>query len=228
MREVRLSDIIQWDIRNWSQAIDFWQRTVDWSNVSSCLELGAHDGGLSLWLASKKKHVICSDLQGTKELAGDFHKKYDVDGRIEYADIDATSIPFENHFDVIVFKSMLGGIGIHDNKALQQTVCDQIHKALKPGGKLLFAENLVASGLHRFVRRKFIPWGTSWRYISIEETREFLRKFSRVDFRVSGVLGTFGRTERQRNLLSALDQMCVNHLTPARWKYLVYGTAEKQ
>jgi len=222
-----VSDIVRWDVLNWSKALEFWEHKVNWNDVHSCLELGAHDGGLSLWLALKKKSVICSDLKDTRQCAEPHHKKYSIDGFIEYADIDATNIPFANHFDIIAFKSVLGGIGRDVNKDIQQTVIDQIHKALKPGGKLLFAENLVASGFHRFARKRFIRWGESWRYVSIEEMAEFLRNFSDREIRVTGVAGALGRTERQRNLLSVIDQVCLNRITPAKWKYLAYGIAQK-
>lgn len=73
-----------------------------------------------------------------------------MENLITYQDIDATQIPYENEFDIIVFKSIIGGIGRNDNKEIQQLVFNQIYKALKPGGQLLFAENLSASPLHRF------------------------------------------------------------------------------
>jgi len=222
-----LRDIVVWDVRNWSQAIELWERAVDWSGVETCLEIGGNQGGLSLWLANMGKRVICSDLKDVRKTAAPLHHVYHLDKLVEYQDIDATNIPYENHFDVVAFKSVLGGIGRNDDKAIQQTVVDQIHKALKPGGKLLFAENLVASPLHRFVRKRFVKWGRQWRYITLDEMNEFLRNFSATQMHTTGVLGTFGRSERQRQLCGALDQRLLNYLTPKRWRYIVYGIAEK-
>jgi len=222
-----LADIIHWDVRNWSQAVKFWDRHVDWSQVHTCLELGGREGGLALWMALKGKSVVCSDLMDVERTAKEFHRKYQLDAAIRYQDIDATQIPYENEFDVIAFKSVLGGIGRNGNKRAQQVAIDQIHKALKPGGKLLFAENLTASGFHKFIRRKFVRWGDSWRYVTLAEVDEFLSNFTNVQIRTTGVLGAFGRTERQRRAFGAIDQTIVNRITPARWKYIVFGIAEK-
>ncbi len=222
-----LSDIIHWDVKNWSQAVKFWDRQIDWTQVHTCLELGGREGGLALWMALKGKSVVCSDLADVERTAKEYHRKYQLDSAIQYQDIDATQIPYENQFDIIAFKSVLGGIGRNDNKRAQQAAIDQIHKALKPGGKLLFAENLTASGFHKFIRRKFVRWGESWRYVTLSEMAEFLKAFSNVEIRTTGVLGAFGRTERQRHLFAGIDQAVLNRVTPARWKYIVYGIAQK-
>lgn len=227
MNKTLLTDIVQWDIRNWSQAIDFWDRSVDWSQVHDCLELGGRDGGLSLWLGLKGKHVVCSDIEDTRTHARGHHEKYGLTTNVDYAVVDATSIPYENQFDVVTFKSVLVAIGGGERKDRQQLAIDQIYKSLRPGGKLLFAENMVGSPLHRFVRKRFIHWGSWCRYVTPAEMREFLHRFKRVEMRTTGVLGTFGRTERQRSALSAVDHALLNHVTPAAWQYLVYGVAEK-
>lgn len=222
-----ISDIIQWDITIWSRALHFWEKEVDWNKVGNALELGARQGGLSLWLASKGIHVVCSDQGNTKATAEPLHQKHNVASFVKYEDIDATSIPYENHFDVIVFKSIVGGIGYGDNKAAQQKAFDQMYKALKPGGKLLFAENLVATKLHRKLRSRCAGWGSAWRYVTIAEMEEFLSKFSSKEIHTTGILSVFGRNEGQRNFLGALDQGLLNHVTPESWKYVGYGVAVK-
>jgi SAM-dependent methyltransferase len=220
-------DIIQWDIKSWSKALDFWERNVPWENVNKCLELGGREGGLSLWMALKGKEVVCSDYELTKETAQKLHLKYKLEKQIQYMDIDATNIPFEDHFDVIVFKSIIGGIGYNNNLEAQKLVFNQIYKALKPGGKLLFAENLVASPLHVYFRTKFIKWGNSWRYINKSETVEFLKEFKSTQIKTNGFLAAFGRTESQRTFFSYFDRYFFNWLFPESWKYIVYGIAIK-
>jgi 2-polyprenyl-3-methyl-5-hydroxy-6-metoxy-1,4-benzoquinol methylase len=221
-------DILQWDVINWSTAIRYWDKKINWQQVETCLEIGGREGGLSLWLALKGKKVISSDFEKSKLNAEPLHKKYKLEGKIQYEDINALDIPYENHFDIIVFKSVVGGIArnFEDGKQIQQQVFDQIYKALKPGGKLLFAENLEASPLHKFFRKKFNNW-VNWRYVTIHECKEFLKKFSLVDLRSTGVLGGFGRSEKQKNLLSKIDKIMLNNITPKNWKYIVYAIAEK-
>lgn len=220
------SDFIQWDVLTWSKSIDFWEKFVAWEKINLCLEIGGREGGLSLWLALKNKKVICSDLSDVKKIAEPLHLKNNVQDLISYEDIDATQIPYENHFDLIVFKSVVGGIARNQDIEIQKKVFEQLWKALKPGGVLLFAENLTASPVHQFFRKK-MKWGSYWRYITIEETRQFCKKFSSVEFGVTGFSAAFGRSENQRRLLASFDHLLFNKITPKSWKYVIYGIATK-
>jgi len=220
-------DIIQWDVKSWSKAISYWDSNIEWDKIQNGLELGGREGGLSLWLALKGKETICSDLNDVKNKAEKLHLRYNISSLIKYQDIDATNIPYENYFDIIIFKSIIGGIGRNNNFEIQQKVFKEIYKALKPGGKLLYAENLIASPFHQQLRKKYINWGNSWRYVSIEEMKEFLKDFSTFIIKTTGVLGTFGRNESQRNFLSTIDQFFLNKVCPESWKYISYGIAKK-
>lgn len=222
--ESLLTEIIRWDVRNWSEPILYWNQRVDWSGVQQCLEIGGREGGLSLWMAKKGKHVVCSDVIDVQQAAKEHHQRYGVDSLIRYEYVDATNIPYENHFDLVAFKSTLGAIV---DKEAQRTAIHQIHKALKPGGLFLFAENLVASPLHMLARRRFAAWSSAWRYVTVSEMREFMAPFASVETRTTGVLGTFGRNEWQRRLLGGVDQALLKRVTPARWQYIVYGIAKK-
>jgi 2-polyprenyl-3-methyl-5-hydroxy-6-metoxy-1,4-benzoquinol methylase len=94
-----IKDIIEWDIVNWSKAIDYWESHIILEDKNyKCLELGGRRGGLSLWLALKNNHVICSDLYNPKDSATDLHNKYQVNSRINYEAIDATQIHYKIKF----------------------------------------------------------------------------------------------------------------------------------
>jgi hypothetical protein len=45
-----IGDIVQWDVKSWSRALDYWESNIDWSKIQNGLELGGREGGLSLWL----------------------------------------------------------------------------------------------------------------------------------------------------------------------------------
>jgi SAM-dependent methyltransferase len=227
MTKELIQDIIRWDVNSWTKALLFWEHKIDWNEIQNGLELGGREGGLSLWLALKGKQTICSDLKDVKNSAAKLHLQYKVDNLIEYRDIDATAIPYENHFDIIVFKSIIGGIGRNGGIDTQRRVFNEIYKALKPGGKLLFAENLAASPFHQRMRRKFVIWGDSWRYVSMDEMKEFLSDFSQIEIKSNGVLATFGRKENQRKMLYAIDNLILNRICPSSWKYISYGIAIK-
>lgn len=222
-----MKDIIQWDIKSWSKVLTYWDNNINWKNIQNGLELGAEKGGLSLWLALKEKQMLCSDLNDVKIKSIPLHIRYNVVDYIEYQDIDATNIPYENNFDIIIFKSIIGGIGRKDNYKMQQKVFLEIYNALKPNGKLLFAENLSASLIHQLLRKKYIRWGETWRYVSIKEMNELLSVFSSYQIKTTGVLGAFGRNESQRNLLSKIDEFILNKVCPDNWNYICYGIAEK-
>jgi len=223
-----LRDIIEWDIRNWSNALRFWDHHLfqDLSGKTA-LEIGARSGGLSLWLAMKGATVTCSDLANPEKDARIIHEKYGIASRITYQALDATDLPYENAFDIICFKSVLGGVGRNNHPELQARAIQQMHKALKPGGQLLFAENLIASPLHHYFRKKFVRWGSEWRYITIDEIKKYCSGFSSFSYGTAGFLGGFGRTESQRNALAFLDKYLLDKLVPDSWKYIVYGVATK-
>jgi len=222
-----LLNYLEWDVRNWSVALDFWLAKST-KRLSDCrvLEIGSNRGGLSLWLASQGAQVVHSDYNELKDEAVRRHQAGGVSHLIEYQTIDARDIPYTDHFDVIVFKSVLGAVGDGDREA-QKKAISEMHKALKPGGELFFAENTVASPIHMYLRRKMIKWGNWWRYVTIDEMKEFLAPFSQTDLRTIGFAGTLGRTEGQRNLLALTDKILFEHIVPDRWKYIIAGVARK-
>lgn len=223
--DVSVADFIEWDVRNWSASLDYWKSNST-QDLSQCsvLEIGTGYGGLSLWLALQGARVTCSDVNGPQEVAIKLHRSRGVSHLITYESIDATNIPYRNRFDVICFKSTLGAI---NDRELQAKAINEMHKALKVGGELFFAENLTASAMHRFFRRKFVQWGRLWRYVSIEEMKEFLSQFSTVSTCAIGFAGTLGRSERQRSSLGVVDRLFFDHVIPEQWKYILIGVAKK-
>jgi SAM-dependent methyltransferase len=227
VNEKIIRDIIQWDVSSWSKALLYWDKAVNWSTVGNALELGGREGGLSLWLALKGIPVICSDLENVKNTALPLHSTYPVKNFITYEDLNALALPYENHFDVIVFKSIIGGIGRKDSPGTQQKVFGEIYKALKPGGKLLFAENMKASALHQKSRQLFTEWENYWHYVSAADMKNYLGRFSSCTLKFSGFMGTFGRNEQQKKMLAAADRLIFNRVCPDAWKYIAYGIAIK-
>lgn len=223
-----LDDIIEWDITNWSVALEYWRKyTLQNSSSINALEIGSRHGGLSLWAALSGMEVLCTDLEGPSSEAIEKHKKYKVADRIKYKALDALSIPYSEQFDVVLFKSVLGGIGRLNNTDNQAKAINEIHKSLRKGGELWFAENLVASPFHRFARKRYVEWGNTWRYVTTQEMREYLSIFSEVKYITLGFLGAFGRTSFQRSLLGKIDRTIADNLVPESWHYIIIGIARK-
>lgn len=227
-------DFIGWDIVNWSSALKFWEEHSS-QELSHCsaLEIGCgNSAGLTLWLSQQGAKVIASDYNEQNiELAREKHRKFGSSTAIEYERIDATNIPYCEQFDIIMFKSVLGGVGAGSNEELQKELqgkaIKEMYRALKPGGELFFAENLVSSPIHKYFRSKFMKRQKHWRYDSSEELNEFLSVFSHVDSKITGFLGCLGRNEVQRRVLGVIDKYCMDFLIPERWKYIMIGVAKK-
>ena len=224
-RDLPVADIIGWDVRTWSKAVDHWSAVLPPGGpVLRCLEIGAGPGGPSLWLALRGHDVTCSNFENTRDQAGPLHERYGVD-TITYENIDANAIGYDAEFDLIIFKSVLGGAG--SSAAQQRDIVAGMHRALKPGGRLLFAENLRSTWLHRIVRAVAYRFrGTSWRYLTRRELDDMLGVFESHDLRTTGFLALFGMTEAQRRRLAAADDAVFNRV-PASWRYVAFGSATK-
>jgi len=74
-----LSEIIEWDVRNWSAVLDYWSSN-SLQTFAGCkaLEIGGRHGGLSLWLAMQGAYVVCSDKEGPTQAAVEKHRVHGV------------------------------------------------------------------------------------------------------------------------------------------------------
>ncbi len=227
LQDCTLRDILGWDAVNWSACLDIWGPHVSAGPVD-CLEIGCGPGGVSLWLASKGHRVVCSDLANPAEAVRDLHRRYGVDGKIAYEAVDCTDMPYVERFDVVVLKSVLGGVWAHCGRDGVERAVQGIHRALRPGGMLLFAENLRATALHMFCRRRLLRrTRDSWVYPTVSELEKALARFSTLHYQLTGFLGAFGRDEWQRSILGRVDRLVVP-LVPRRWRYIMAGVAVKR
>lgn len=224
----KFPNIFEWDVENWSKAIYFWESNSSLLLPGSkALEVGAHNGGLSLWLGMKGIQVVCSDIDFPTDKAKKKHKNYGVSDLVRYEKVNALQMPYENEFDIIIFKSVLGGIGRNNNSNNITVALENIHKALKPGGELLFLENLKGSALHQFFRKKFVKWGGSWNYQLIDELLTYTSKFSSLKYQTKGFLGAFGPNEKTRKIFGKIDTLIFDRITPQNWRYIFIGAAKK-
>ena len=227
MNKELLKDVIEWDTVNWSHGLKYWEEKCPIKDKDySCLELGGRRGGLSLWFALNNNKVVCSDYNSPIEQAKPIHEKYNCTDRVTYASIDGTEIGRENEFDVIAFKSILGGINSDKFKNVPQQVIDEIYASLKPGGTLLFAENLASSFLHRIMRKYFVKWGSRWNYLKYNNIEALFTKFSSLEYTTIGFFGAFGRSEAQRIFLGKIDTF-LKPVIPKSMRYIVVGVARK-
>ncbi len=228
--EKLINDIVEWDVKNWWRAIEYWEETCQFDDMKGkkVLDIGGRGGGLSLYWALKGAEVICSDVSGDSfEAAQLLHERYGVGNKIKYEVIDATKIPYQNVFDIICFKSVLGGIGYDDNFDRQKQALENIYAALNENGKLCFCENLIASPIHQYARKKFTGWGSRWRYLTTAEIKELTKEFQTIQFRTFGFWGVFGRTKWLSNILGALDRY-TDRLVNEEHRYIISCVCNKK
>ncbi len=173
-------------------------------------------------------NVTCSDYNFDSTTARKLHEANPVPEIISYADINAIKIDFKDaSFDYIVFKSILGVVASEGHSENFRMVMEEILRVLKPGGKLLFAENLRASGLHQLARKYFVPWGRKWNYISYKELNELLNLFKSHQINSFGYLSLFNKIDFLRYPIFKLDQI-ICKLIPGKFQYIGFGWAEKK
>jgi hypothetical protein len=61
----------------------------------------------------------------------------------------------------------------------------------------------------------------------LDEIKDLQKQYSSHEIKATGVLGSLGRSEVQRNALSTIDQWMLNGVCPDTWKYISYGIAVK-
>ena len=154
------------------------------------------------------------------------HKKHQCEKNISYEAIDASKIPYENHFDLVVFKSVLGGVSIDSGKRLEQQTINSIYKSLKPGGRAVFIENLEGSFLHMYARKKFVGWGSKWYYMKLKDMIKLFDTYAHFNYQTVGFFGAFGKTEKQRQILGHFDTF-IEKIIPKHNRYILIGIAEK-
>ena len=168
--------------------------------------------------------VICSDLTNPKATAQILHNKYKSNYKIQYEAIDCTKLLYkENFFDVVIFKSVIGALGSEEK---QRLAIQEILRVLKPGGVVLFAENLECSVFHIYLRRIFVSWSSYWLYPKLNDINLFLKNFNFVEINTTGFFATFARAKFIRTFLSYFD-VVIDKILPKKNKYIVYGAAIK-
>ena len=222
--EALLNDVLQWDVQTWRRALSLWQAVVNDLRPSEALAIGERGGGLSLWLARQDIAVLCTDVDGFGPNTRMLHVGYGVGDRIRYASEDATALTVaDSSFGLVIFKSVLGALGTRERQA---EAIREVHRVLKPGGALLFAENLVGTGFHAWLRRRFVRWESGWRYLRYPRDLELFDDFRSVETRTTGLLAALGRSEKQRGILARMDTILCP-ITPSSWHYVVYGACRK-
>ena len=221
MNHLYNKNIFKWDTSNWSKTLELWNKSINGGfDGLKVLELGAGDGSLSIWSYNQGGNVICSDLLFTDEKINAIKGQINNDEKFIIKNVDILDIPYTDYFDVILFKSVLGGLRSYEK---QNLAFIQIHKALKTGGKLFFCENMNSTFLHQYFRSKK-PWGHYWRYPSFDELIKMSRQFRKIDYDTYGLIGA-GEFPLKTFRVN-LDYFS-KKIIPPDWFYIFAGVYQK-
>lgn len=215
----------EWDQRTWSRALRLWSPALARLEAGAtgplrCLEVGGRRGGLSQWLADRGHSVVLTDIDAEDP---------QIDGEQRVAPLDVTNLDGfdERGFDVIVIKSVLGSIASLGGAGAVGAAQQNLVRLVRPGGVVLFAENLRATPAHALLRRLLVPWSSRWHYFTYDELFELMGRGCEVQMGHAGIVGLLGRSERQRHWLARVDTM-VERVLPGEWHYLGYGCATRE
>jgi ubiquinone/menaquinone biosynthesis C-methylase UbiE len=226
-------EAIEWDVPTWRRAFLHWEKVLAAAPVlpKNGLELGGYRGGASLFLADRFAiPMTCSDYCGVHADAEPLHQRFGVRDLMTYAVADATKIPYDDaSFDLVIFKSILGSIGGVVGLDAVGVAVSEMHRVLRPGGILLFAENIAATPAHSFLRNKIRKWAYAWHYLKLDELSGHLEKnFSKVTIETTG-FGCVAVPEKWptlRNSMAKVDGV-LDHVLPKSFRYLAFGHAVK-
>ncbi|MBL7683108.1 MAG: class I SAM-dependent methyltransferase [Flavipsychrobacter sp.] len=233
MKAALLNDIIEWDVNNWSQALKIWQPAIDkLPRTAKVLAIGERNGGLTLWLALQGFTVLCTDRNGVTENAKMLHAKYGVTTNISYANLDIVNdTPSTAQYDLIIMKSVLGGLKEQYNKAesrtrvARQKAINNIYTMLQPGGVLLTADNLQGSYLLKTFR-ELKGKNRQWYYFNMQELKTLFIHFSRTDVYTFGIIPTRFSKPLLNRLAYALNKI-LKRFFPQGSSYISVTIASK-
>lgn len=231
-----LKDTIQWDVRNWGQALVYWQPIIDSikdKKNKKVLCLGERDGGLALWFALQGFQVTCTDIFGITDTAKELHQAYKVSDRIVYNEVDIFHIHYPSeHFDIVVCKSVIGGLKTTYSDSKTRTLDNQklatteINRILKKGAYFFGAENLKGSVFHQYYRKKVKGNKIGWRHLSRTEVEWLFSDYSLFKHRSFGFVGTFYRQDILNTFFFRVDQLA-SFVLPSNWCYIDLLIAQK-
>lgn len=234
VKSLPLNDIIEWDILNWAELIEKWQPIIDkLPRNSRVLAIGERNGGMSAWLALNGFNVWCTDREHPTDKAKEIHAKYGLTDRITYGTFDVVYIDerFYNSFDLVVAKSVIGGVKTIYNDPgsrsldVQQLAVRNIYACLTPGGYFLSAENMTGSFLLKKTR-ELQGKNQGWRHLNSAEIELLFKDFTCAEIHAFGILPGGTGFYLVNKIIYLINKYLLFFLPPT-YKYIAMVAARK-
>ena len=162
---------IVWNFGIWSRAIRYWGECLSGSDFSNMkvLEIGANKrSAVSLVFADKGADCTLGYYPLPKDSPEHFLKNMDLelDGTVNVIPLNIFEMPFNEEFDIVCMKSVLGGISKLNDCDNWSKGIDAAWEAVKPGGYLALAENVRGTFMHDYMRKNYRKNSKPWNYFS--------------------------------------------------------------
>lgn len=226
-------DVIEWDVLNWSRLVAYWQPVIEkLPRNARVLAIGERRGGLSLWLASLGFSVECTDIADHFHEARTLHHKHGLEKQISYRLLDIVNeCPGAETYDIIIAKSVLGGLKMDRSDAATRTktaqiqAIENIQRSLKPGGYFFSAENMEGGRLVQLMR-SLSGKTRGWQHLAYKDLTTLFSPFRIVETKTFGILPTLFPYSWLNSIMYFLNKY-VLFILPVGNRYIAFTTAQK-
>ena len=218
-RLVRLA--FGWNYKCWSHAFNLTNSQLP-NKVDRILEIGASKHSMvSLIFDGLANEIVISyytddQREGVEKYLASVSQRYNLKSKYVLEQVDATSV--EGSFDIVIMKSVLGGLFRHDRSTISDAtdfIGSLVSRTVKPGGLLISIDNgksVLERTLSRFGARSY-----KWRYFRKSELN---RAISQAEF---GVISSFSFEFRLGYVGHILDNYVIYPLDLILFKFWRYN-----
>ena len=218
-RLVRLA--FGWNYKSWSHAFKLSNSQLP-NKLDRILEIGASSYSIvSLIFDGLAREIVISyytedQKEGVEHYLASVRQRYHLKSNYVLEQIDATTV--EGSFDIVIMKSVLGGLFRHDRSTVSDAsdfIGSLVSRTVKPKGLLISIDNgksILEKPLSRFGSRDY-----KWRFFRKSELN---RAIKQSEF---GVISSFSFENRLGYLGYILDNYVIYPLDLILFKFWRYN-----
>jgi hypothetical protein len=211
-----IEDCCGWNRKTWADAVEFALGALPYDlSGKLVIEVGASEkSSLAPIFAARNAHVVCSYYNKPPGfIERPLHRlcvKYKLH---DIPTIDANVMALPGRYDVIVMKSVLGGVfRNNDYEGLSALMRRLVLNNLNPQGTILSFDNGYINAFHKLRHKHHSGGGVSWTYLKRDKLERALNGF---DFVIAGFgYLNVGQNALLNSLVYQLDKLVVGLVKP--------------